>query len=125
MPSSVPMPSECYYPQPRTPGGAMGLQKRFLKLKDMLGITSLAWTLASIRGGGCVHFALHSTDMDYWQWKGRWSTQKSMRHYLQMGLGVASFSRLEDAAKSRVMQLAGSGRTGATAASPTRRDDDK
>eukprot|EP00971_Amphidinium_carterae_P074550 1473474-Amphidinium_carterae.1 len=87
----------------RSSQGCAAQQKKFLKFKGMLGIIFLAWTLASILRGGCVHFALHSTAMDYLQWKGRWNTQKSMRHYLQMGLGVAWFSRLEDAAKSRVM----------------------
>eukprot|EP00971_Amphidinium_carterae_P166753 3304581-Amphidinium_carterae.1 len=44
--------------------------------------------------------------MDYLQWKGRWSTQKSMRHYMQMGLGAASFSTLEPGTKDRIMTLA-------------------
>eukprot|EP00971_Amphidinium_carterae_P265941 5275636-Amphidinium_carterae.1 len=89
-----------------SPGGTMGLQRKFLLLKDMIGIGSSPWTLASIRGGGCVHFVLHSQDMDYLQWKGRWASQKSMRHYMQLGLGVASYSTLPPQEKQTVMTLA-------------------
>eukprot|EP00971_Amphidinium_carterae_P236640 4696746-Amphidinium_carterae.1 len=88
------------------PGGAAALQRKFLSLKEMIGIRTAPWTLASVRGGGCVHFALHSTDMDYLQWKGRWASQRSMRHYMQMGLGVASFSSLDATVKEKVMKLA-------------------
>eukprot|EP00971_Amphidinium_carterae_P073345 1450310-Amphidinium_carterae.1 len=72
-------------------GGAAGLQRKFLNLRAHLGMQDAPCTPASVRGGGCVHFALHSTDMDYLQWKGRCSTQRSIRHYMQMGLGAASF----------------------------------
>eukprot|EP00971_Amphidinium_carterae_P352884 6492761-Amphidinium_carterae.3 len=89
-----------------SPGGAVGLQRKFLSLRTLVGIQNAPWTLASVRGGGCVHFALHSNDMDYLQWKGRWSTQRSMRHYMQMGLGAASFSSLGDTDKGRIMELA-------------------
>eukprot|EP00971_Amphidinium_carterae_P225356 4469735-Amphidinium_carterae.1 len=54
------------------PGGTLGLQRKFLLLKELVvGIETTPWTLASVRGGGCVHCALHSQDMDYLQWKGR------------------------------------------------------
>eukprot|EP00971_Amphidinium_carterae_P113390 2246557-Amphidinium_carterae.1 len=77
------------------PGSAMGLQRKLMHLKEFIGVPSSPWTLACIHGGGCVHCALNSQDMDYLQWKCRWASQRSMRHYMQLGPGVASFAAVQ------------------------------
>eukprot|EP00971_Amphidinium_carterae_P174057 3450122-Amphidinium_carterae.1 len=60
------------------PGGLPQFTKRFYELKAMLGITGSPWSPASLRGGGAVEYARSSLNIQYLQWKGRWSNPRTM-----------------------------------------------
>eukprot|EP00971_Amphidinium_carterae_P088280 1746398-Amphidinium_carterae.1 len=91
---------------PLCPGGLRGLQRRYLHLKLCLGIESAPWTLGSIRGGGAVEFMRRTQNVQYLQWKGRWSNPRNMAHYLQASLGITAFTSLPTRTRERVLELA-------------------
>eukprot|EP00971_Amphidinium_carterae_P052686 1037030-Amphidinium_carterae.1 len=91
---------------PLMPGGLPQFTKRFHELKAMLGITGSPWSPASLRGGGAVEYARSSLNIQYLQWKGRWSNPRTMVHYLQTSLGAQSYARIGETEKGRILALA-------------------
>eukprot|EP00971_Amphidinium_carterae_P063954 1265951-Amphidinium_carterae.2 len=88
-------------------GGPRGLQIFFNQIRDSLGLRGSPWTLATLRGGGAVAYLRQSGGNIVWlQFRGRWESFRSMRHYVQAGLAMQAFASLPAETKERVSYLA-------------------
>eukprot|EP00971_Amphidinium_carterae_P349166 6490879-Amphidinium_carterae.1 len=83
-------------------GGLLRLQRNFTKIKQILQLEGLPYTLGSLRAGGAVEYLRRTSNASGLQIRGRWMSQKSMYHYTQMTclpvtpmLHVAGLDRLK------------------------------
>eukprot|EP00971_Amphidinium_carterae_P258329 5127379-Amphidinium_carterae.2 len=88
-------------------GGTKGLQMLFNRVRTAMGLQDTPWTLATLRGGGAVAYLRQSGGNIVWlQFRGRWESFRSMRHYVQAGLAMQAFASLPEGTKALVGQLA-------------------
>eukprot|EP00971_Amphidinium_carterae_P332387 6466527-Amphidinium_carterae.1 len=86
-------------------GGHRAFVKAFEDARRHLLLEGSPFTLSTLRGGGAVWQIHHCQSIALLQWKGRWSSEKSVQHYLQIGLAATSLSQLSRDAKSKVLRL--------------------
>eukprot|EP00971_Amphidinium_carterae_P129871 2572515-Amphidinium_carterae.1 len=67
---------------PLLPGGLPALQTRFSYLMSWLGCKQSGFTLASLRSGGATEFMLRTSNLGALQYRGRWTSSKTLQHYL-------------------------------------------
>jgi len=70
-------------------------------VRDGLGLTP-----ASLRAGGATHLFRVTQDITAVRWRGRWTNERSLEHYLQEMAAAEVMSELAPAVRSRVLQLA-------------------
>eukprot|EP00971_Amphidinium_carterae_P178513 3541450-Amphidinium_carterae.1 len=88
-------------------GGSRGLQMFFERVRRCVGLQGSPWTLATLRGGGALAFLRMTGGNIIWlQYRGRWESARSMRHYIQAGLAMQAYSGLDEATKLRIAHLA-------------------
>eukprot|EP00971_Amphidinium_carterae_P278661 5531785-Amphidinium_carterae.2 len=88
-------------------GGSRGLQLFFERVRLAVGLDNTPWTLATLRGGGALAYLRSSGGNVIWlQFRGRWESSRSMRHYIQAGLAMQAFAKLPSVTKSRIATLA-------------------
>eukprot|EP00971_Amphidinium_carterae_P163532 3242595-Amphidinium_carterae.1 len=83
------------------PGGLPLLSQRFMALKRALCLEASPFSVASLRGGGAVHYMRTVGNVSWLQYRGRWESPKSMGHYLQAGAALLAMARVPDSARSR------------------------
>eukprot|EP00971_Amphidinium_carterae_P293525 5827487-Amphidinium_carterae.1 len=88
------------------PGGLPVLAQKFAVLKKVLQLEHTPFSLASLRGGGSVHYMRTVGNVSWLQYRGRWESAKSMGHYLQAGTAMLSMAQIPEAAKARIKTLA-------------------
>eukprot|EP00971_Amphidinium_carterae_P175883 3486601-Amphidinium_carterae.1 len=94
---------------PRTPllaGGMRTFLVRFQQLKNALGLEGTAFNPSSLRGGGATEYIRRTGNLGSLQLRGRWLSQKSMFHYLQMGLSASAYASLGQEVQARIHTLA-------------------
>lgn len=69
-------------------------QNRFLRLQRHLGIPKTPYTAACLRAGGATAFYLHSSNIDRLRIKGRWSSMRSLDHYIQESTSLLAAQQL-------------------------------
>eukprot|EP00971_Amphidinium_carterae_P147245 2917846-Amphidinium_carterae.1 len=88
-------------------GGTKRLQLFFNQVRDAVGLHDSPWTLATLRGGGAVAYLRQTGGNIVWlQFRGRWESFRSMRHYVQSGLFMQAYATLPAVTKDRVTHLA-------------------
>eukprot|EP00971_Amphidinium_carterae_P145472 2882812-Amphidinium_carterae.1 len=95
--------------EPRTPllaGGMKAFLVRFQQLKNALGLEGTAFNPSSLRGGGATEYIRRTGNLGSLQLRGRWLSQKSMFHYLQMGLLASAYASLGREVQNRIHSLA-------------------
>ena len=76
-------------------GGVAGLRQKFLAALKALDLERAPYSLGCIRGGGATwHFAL-SQNIGAPQYRGRWESEKTLRHYVQQGLVAIALSGIK------------------------------
>ena len=58
-------------------------RKMFRILIDYLGLTELGFSPASLRAGGATYLFMHGVDPPRLKFYGRWSSERTLAHYLQ------------------------------------------
>eukprot|EP00971_Amphidinium_carterae_P220047 4368088-Amphidinium_carterae.1 len=94
---------------PSTPllkGGHVSFTAMFEETRRMLLLHESPFTLSTLRGGGAIWNIQHCQSLAVLQWKGRWSSEKSVHHYLQVGLAASSLARLPETSKELVLKMA-------------------
>eukprot|EP00971_Amphidinium_carterae_P091082 1802845-Amphidinium_carterae.1 len=86
-------------------GGLPELSRKYGKLTAVLGLKK-GFTLGTLRGGGAVRCLKQHKSLSLLQWLGRWSSERSTHHYLQLGVAAATWIDLPSSTKSLVQQLA-------------------
>eukprot|EP00971_Amphidinium_carterae_P005538 109921-Amphidinium_carterae.1 len=86
-------------------GGLPELSRKYVKLTTVLGLKK-GFTLGTLRGGGAVRCLKQHKSLSSLQWLGRWSSERSTHHYLQLGVAAATWIDLPSSTKSLVQQLA-------------------
>eukprot|EP00971_Amphidinium_carterae_P033232 654250-Amphidinium_carterae.1 len=88
-------------------GGSRGLQTFFERVHLALNLQNTPWTLATLRGGGALAYLRQTGGNIIWlQFRGRWESAKSMRHYIQAGLAMQAYAALNQDTKLRIAALA-------------------
>eukprot|EP00971_Amphidinium_carterae_P346744 6488398-Amphidinium_carterae.3 len=87
-------------------GGLPLLSKRFDALKRVLSLSSSPFSLASLRGGGAVHYMRTIGNVSWLQYRGRWESAKSMGHYLQAGSAMLAMMNVSTQCRHLVKSLA-------------------
>eukprot|EP00971_Amphidinium_carterae_P122206 2419683-Amphidinium_carterae.1 len=78
----------------------------FEQIRRHLLLHQSAFTLSTLRGGGAIHHLQSCQSIAYLQWLGRWSSEKSVSHYLQLGLAASALVSIPSAARDGVLRLA-------------------
>eukprot|EP00971_Amphidinium_carterae_P333501 6468281-Amphidinium_carterae.2 len=86
-------------------GGLKELHKKFEFLREQLCIQGGPFTLGTLRGGGAVFHIQACQSLALLQWKGRWTTERSVQHYLQVGLAAAALADVSTFARDRIVAL--------------------
>eukprot|EP00971_Amphidinium_carterae_P312260 6206521-Amphidinium_carterae.1 len=73
---------------------------------ERLHIKNSPFTLGTLRGGGAVHHIQQCQSIALLQWKGRWTTERSVQHYLQVGLAATALAAISPHAKQLIDALA-------------------
>eukprot|EP00971_Amphidinium_carterae_P246903 4903637-Amphidinium_carterae.1 len=87
-------------------GGLRELVKTFIAIKGHLGLSAAPYVLAGYRGGGACEYLRRTTNLSYLQFRGRWTTTRSMWHYLQLGLAASTYQAVPLDTQKTIMQLA-------------------
>eukprot|EP00971_Amphidinium_carterae_P133606 2646129-Amphidinium_carterae.1 len=87
-------------------GGMSSLLLRWDLLKHALDIHHSPWGLSSLRGGGAVEYVRRTGNVGYLRFRGRWFSDKSMLHYIQMGLSASAFCQLPTGTRNRIQLIA-------------------
>eukprot|EP00971_Amphidinium_carterae_P103364 2046385-Amphidinium_carterae.1 len=87
-------------------GGLRELHKKFDHLRASLDLSSSPFTLSTLRGGGAVWHIQQSQSIAMLQWRGRWSSERSVQHYLQLGLAATALASLSPSTRAKVEALA-------------------
>eukprot|EP00971_Amphidinium_carterae_P165812 3286630-Amphidinium_carterae.1 len=91
---------------PLVRGGLQELYKKFDHLRRMLNIAESPFTLGTLRGGGAVWHIQQCQSLAMLQWRGRWASERSVQHYLQLGLAATAMAALDGATRTKVDALA-------------------
>eukprot|EP00971_Amphidinium_carterae_P203742 4043333-Amphidinium_carterae.1 len=94
---------------PNTPlikGGLRVVMPLYEQVRRHLSLQHSAFTLATMRGGGAIHHLQSCQSIAYLQWLGRWSSEKSVSHYLQLGLAASAMTSIPVAAREVVLRMA-------------------
>eukprot|EP00971_Amphidinium_carterae_P304380 6048934-Amphidinium_carterae.1 len=91
---------------PLLPGGLAGLQTRFTYLMCWLDCRRSGFTLASLRSGGATEYMLRTSNLGALQFRGRWTSSRTLQHYLQYGLSASTFVELPQVTRDRLQNLA-------------------
>eukprot|EP00971_Amphidinium_carterae_P327255 6458485-Amphidinium_carterae.1 len=94
---------------PSTPlirGGLRVAVPLFETVRRQLMLHQSAFTLSTMRGGGAIHHMQSCQSIAYLQWLGRWSSEKSVSHYLQLGLAASAMADIPAAARAVVLRMA-------------------
>eukprot|EP00971_Amphidinium_carterae_P269424 5344882-Amphidinium_carterae.1 len=78
---------------PSTPlmrGGLCAVIPMYEELRRHLTLHQSAFTFSTMRGGGAIHHLQSCQFIAYLQWLGRWASEKSVSHYLQLGLAASA-----------------------------------
>eukprot|EP00971_Amphidinium_carterae_P339536 6477397-Amphidinium_carterae.1 len=86
-------------------GGLPELSRKYAKLTTILDLKK-GFSLGTLRGGGAVRCLKQHKSLSLLQWLGRWSSERSTHHYLQLGVAAATWIDLPLATKALVQQLA-------------------
>eukprot|EP00971_Amphidinium_carterae_P320204 6364985-Amphidinium_carterae.1 len=65
-----------------------------------------AFTLSTMTGGGAIYHMQACQSIAYLQWLGRWSSEKSVSHYLQLGLAASAMAGIPASARTLVLRMA-------------------
>eukprot|EP00971_Amphidinium_carterae_P330867 6464124-Amphidinium_carterae.1 len=87
-------------------GGQVSLSLRFAALKRALGLEKSPFSLASLRGGGSVHYMRTIGNVSWLQYRGRWESAKTMGHYLQAGTAMMAMAAIPRDVTHRIKALA-------------------
>eukprot|EP00971_Amphidinium_carterae_P068931 1364867-Amphidinium_carterae.5 len=90
---------------PLVRGGLKELYKKFEFLQEQLCIQGGPFTLGTLRGGGAVFHIQECQSLALLQWRGRWTTERSVQHYLQVGLASAALADVPALARDRIVAL--------------------
>eukprot|EP00971_Amphidinium_carterae_P350525 6491601-Amphidinium_carterae.1 len=91
---------------PLVRGGLRELQRKFNYLREALQLDGSPFTLGTLRGGGAVWHIQQCQSIAMLQWRGRWASEKSVQHYLQLGLAATAFATLLPATRRLIDALA-------------------
>ena len=87
------------------PGGLPALRRDFAWALRLLGLSEMPYTLASLRGGGAVYEYMQHARLDRIMMRGRWDAERTLKHYLQIGLASFAYVGVPAAARERVQQM--------------------
>ena len=87
------------------PGGLAALRRDFAWALRRLGLAESPHTLASLRGGGAVFEYMQQARLDRIMMRGRWDSEATLKHYLQVGLASFAYIQLAPDARTRVACL--------------------
>ena len=87
------------------PGGYPCLRQRFAVALRLLRVPAGRYSLGSLRAGGATRYFELTGRLDELQYRGRWDSATSMRHYVQSGAAALAFARLPDEVADRVRRL--------------------
>eukprot|EP00971_Amphidinium_carterae_P245722 4879679-Amphidinium_carterae.1 len=65
-------------------GGMKEFYRKFEAIRRHLQVQSTPFTPATLRGGGATWCIRQTQSLSLLQWKGRWTSEKSVQHYLQL-----------------------------------------
>ena len=88
------------------PGGLHGLQRRFDLAKRALGISASSFNLGGLRGGGAIEYFMRTHQIQELRFRGRWESERSLNHYVQLGLAATAYADLPASARFTIRQLA-------------------
>eukprot|EP00971_Amphidinium_carterae_P333916 6468929-Amphidinium_carterae.1 len=71
-----------------------------------LGCRNSGFSLASLRSGGATEFMLRTSNLGALQYRGRWSSSRTLQHYLQYGLSATTYAQLPTPVRDRLQDLA-------------------
>eukprot|EP00971_Amphidinium_carterae_P064672 1281609-Amphidinium_carterae.1 len=80
---------------PLVRGGLRELHRKFDYLRAALHLERSPFTLSTLRGGGAVWHIQQCQSLAMLQWRGRWASERSVQHYLQLGLAAAEMASLD------------------------------
>ena len=84
---------------PFFPVSAAKWRKMFATMMSVLGVPNSGFTLGSLRSGGATsHFRLHR-NLGHLQYLGRWSSAKTLEHYLHEAYAAMTAGALTSSAK--------------------------
>eukprot|EP00971_Amphidinium_carterae_P327124 6458298-Amphidinium_carterae.3 len=87
----------CAADQHGSPLLAEGLRmfyRKFEALRCHLNLQHSPFTPATLRSGGATWYIRQTQSLSMLQWKGRWTSEKSVQHYLQLNLGAVASAAL-------------------------------
>eukprot|EP00971_Amphidinium_carterae_P067399 1334639-Amphidinium_carterae.1 len=87
-------------------GGLKEFYRKFEAIRVHLQVASTPFTPATLRGGGATWYIRQTQSLSLLQWKGRWTSEKSVHHYLQLNLGAVAFAALAIPVKLKIRELA-------------------
>eukprot|EP00971_Amphidinium_carterae_P091418 1809874-Amphidinium_carterae.1 len=91
---------------PLLKGGHVAFVSMFDQARKALLLEDSPFTLSTLRGGGAIWQIQFCQSLAVLQWKGRWSSEKSVQHYLQVGLAATSLTQLSDQSRQLVLRMA-------------------
>ena len=95
---------------PLMAGGTGKFRALFKKAVAALRLDELDLVPSSLRAGGATYkFAVESLDIGRLQYRGRWSSARTLQHYLQEAGAILAMLRLEDQALKRLELIVKSG----------------
>eukprot|EP00971_Amphidinium_carterae_P314555 6252250-Amphidinium_carterae.2 len=99
----------CAHDHPRATflaGGLRSFNQKFEALRKHLELEHSPFTPATLRSGGATWYIRRTQSLSMLQWKGRWSSERSVQHYLQLNLGAVGFAALPSRVKEKIHSLA-------------------
>eukprot|EP00971_Amphidinium_carterae_P196339 3895684-Amphidinium_carterae.1 len=91
---------------PLVRGGLRELHKKFAYLREALNLAVSPFTLGTLRGGGAIWHIQQSQSLAMLQWRGRWASERSVQHYLQLGLAATALASLEPETRKKIEAMA-------------------
>ena len=70
-----------------------------------LGLAESPYTLTSLRSGGSVFEYMQQARLDRITMRGRWDSETTLKHYLQVGLASFAYIQLAPEARARIARL--------------------
>eukprot|EP00971_Amphidinium_carterae_P027941 550326-Amphidinium_carterae.1 len=91
---------------PLVRGGLKELHQKYEFIRRKLDLQGGPFTLGTLRGGGAVFHIQACQSIALLQWKGRWTTERSVQHYLQVGLAASALAAVPASTRERISALA-------------------